>query len=586
MMLNDLPVLIIDCQATANHPRNGHLLEIGWLPMRASQSIEDVSRVVQTSMVRLPEGYVLPKVITRITGIGPLEMEVSSLLDDVWRHLMTDADAMPDRPLEAEGCPTVIHFARFETAFLKALHEQQADRQPFPLDIVCTHQLATRMLPDLPRKGLRAVAGYLGHSVPTARRCGAHLLATAVIWHHLVKVLHDDEAITTWAQLKSWLSENPAMRSSDRRYPMTREKLAALPNEPGVYRFLRSNGDVLYIGKARSLRHRVHSYFHDSQHHSEKNLEMLSQAVDLQWTPTHSGVEAALLESSEIKAHAPPYNRALMGDRRSIVFISPDFQHQSPVPDTMCRVGPLPSVDLYAGVHALGQWLEDETSPSQNMDDGLSERILGIPQTYGPDWACLNEGLRSFAHDHQMIFHRLGIWRGLMAIGRLSWLERLQDEVDEEQPDHLGPTAEPDSQEEETGRDWSPDVVARALRSRLRHCGRLLRRARWLTLLSESSVAWRDSENPEQTYRALVLKHGRVVENRNIHTQALLPIPPGNVRPLAERRACFDLEVYDRLRVMTTELRRLVDGNRSVVVCLRANVILGMDQLKSLLKWI
>jgi hypothetical protein len=217
--------------------------------------------------------------------------------------------------------------------------------------------------------------------------------------------------------------------------------------------------------------------------------------------------------------------------------------------------------------------------------------MLGISPAYGPDWDCLEEGLRSFGREYHKILHRLGIWRGLMAIGRLSWLDRLQNnndggQLDPIDPNPINPATGSDSPEENSGYDWSPGAVKRALTSRIRHCGHLLRRARWLTLLSESSVAWRESENSKRPYRVLVLKDGKVVENGSTWTQRSLPIPPGGARPLAARRSCFDLEVYDRLRVLTTELRRLIVDHRSAVVRLNAKVMLGSDQLERLLKWI
>src|SRR4030095_1890662 len=102
--------------------------------------------------------------------------------------------------------PTVIHFARFEQPFLRAL----AGGAP-PLDIVCTHDIARRLLPDLPRCGVRALTGYFGRGGGALRRSADHVEATAFVWRELVRLLRD-EGISTWSALQNWLVVNRATR--------------------------------------------------------------------------------------------------------------------------------------------------------------------------------------------------------------------------------------------------------------------------------------------------------------------------------------------------------------------------------------
>jgi excinuclease ABC subunit C len=77
--------------------------------------------------------------------------------------------------------------------------------------------------------------------------------------------------------------------------------LPRIPNQPGVYRFLGAQGEVLYVGKAKELRKRVSSYFRRSGTPHGRTPEMLDQAQDIEWVVTASEVEALLLEDNFIK---------------------------------------------------------------------------------------------------------------------------------------------------------------------------------------------------------------------------------------------------------------------------------------------
>jgi hypothetical protein len=108
---------------------------------------------------------------------------------------------------------------------------------------------------------VRALAGYFGRGVGALRRSADHVEATAFVWRELVRLL-GDEGISTWSMLQEWLADSRAPRQRRRRvWPMPRDVRLSLPDAPGVYRLLRTSGDVLYVGKAASLRHRVNSYF-------------------------------------------------------------------------------------------------------------------------------------------------------------------------------------------------------------------------------------------------------------------------------------------------------------------------------------
>jgi excinuclease ABC subunit C len=98
--------------------------------------------------------------------------------------------------------------------------------------------------------------------------------------------------------------------------PPLKDRLASLPSGPGVYLFKNSQGTILYIGKAVSLKERVRSYFQSGSDLPAKSRIMISQIVEIETLVTHSELEALLLESNLIKKHKPKYNILLRDDKQ------------------------------------------------------------------------------------------------------------------------------------------------------------------------------------------------------------------------------------------------------------------------------
>jgi excinuclease ABC subunit C len=95
-----------------------------------------------------------------------------------------------------------------------------------------------------------------------------------------------------------------------------RRKLEKLPASPGVYVFHGADGKVLYVGKARSLRSRVRSYFQAGSSDLRAFVSRLERELsDIETFVTHTDKEAALLENQLIKSHQPKYNVKLRDDK-------------------------------------------------------------------------------------------------------------------------------------------------------------------------------------------------------------------------------------------------------------------------------
>ena len=96
-----------------------------------------------------------------------------------------------------------------------------------------------------------------------------------------------------------------------------REKSASLPRTPGVYIMQNENGQVIYVGKSRSLRDRVSQYFHGA--HDEKTTQMAASVLLFRFITCDTEMEALALENSLIKQYTPKYNIRLK-DAKSIPY--------------------------------------------------------------------------------------------------------------------------------------------------------------------------------------------------------------------------------------------------------------------------
>ena len=93
------------------------------------------------------------------------------------------------------------------------------------------------------------------------------------------------------------------------------EELKKLPDQPGVYMMHDSRDAIIYIGKAVSLRKRVHQYFQPSHDEGIKKAQMVKQIARFEYIVTDSELEALVLECNLIKEHRPKYNTMLRDDK-------------------------------------------------------------------------------------------------------------------------------------------------------------------------------------------------------------------------------------------------------------------------------
>ena len=497
-------ILLVDCQTTGTRAGHDRLLEIAWT---WTSALDSFPPEVHSILLHLPDE--LPRRVQEITGITAAEVAEGEDPAKAWRSF--------HEALTEKNTFALAHYAQFEKPFLEKFYAEHGGGTSFPYPLLCSYRIAKRLFPESPSRNIRGLAGYFGSELGEIRRARDHVLATAVIWQRVATQLHsvgvrDVAALTAWLQAKE-----PGKKKASTNFRVDRLKRLRLPESPGIYRMLAKNGEILYVGKASSLRSRVNSYFRGGCANDRRKLEMLARVWDIEVVECASPLEAALLENDEIKKHLPHYNRALRPSGRPLVYYSRDFRSISLLQDEQ---------------HPFGAFRE------QSALQQVCDLVLGLtggelkPVFYEPvAEQLLREGFAIFRGEIGLDPDAIPSVRQLLALGMRSLrLAELTAEVEEEQE-----SEEPSEEVEE-----QPEDIAAKFHGLMARAADEYRRSKKLGRLLNAAIEWES----EGKWRSL-----RVV-NGVIHT--------GEVAEAARDYPWAGLTAadYDRMVVLQSELNR------------------------------
>ncbi len=108
-----------------------------------------------------------------------------------------------------------------------------------------------------------------------------------------------------------------------------RPESGSVPEQPGSYQFKDEAGRIIYVGKAKSLRSRLNSYFQDARNLHPRTVQMLSTAASVEWVEVATEVDALMLEYNLIQRHQPRFNVRLRDDK-SYPFLAITLRDQWP----------------------------------------------------------------------------------------------------------------------------------------------------------------------------------------------------------------------------------------------------------------
>lgn len=136
-----------------------------------------------------------------------------------------------------------------------------------------------------------------------------------------------------------------------------REKIALFPHSPGVYRYYDSEGNVIYVGKAKDLHKRVAQYFVTPERLNAKTRVLVSKIADAQYSVVDTEADALLLENNLIKQYKPKYN-ILLKDSKTYpwICVSADMYPRVFLTRRVEKNGSLYFGPYSSGYHAKSYW--------------------------------------------------------------------------------------------------------------------------------------------------------------------------------------------------------------------------------------
>jgi DNA polymerase III subunit epsilon len=272
---------IIDIETTGGSPRLEKITEIAIYQHDGEKITGEFVSLVN------PERNI-PYFITNLTGITNEMVENAPRFFEIARNIVEMTD----------GRTFVAHNARFDYSFIR--QEFKSLGFNFKRNLLDTVTLSRKLLPGHKSYSLGNICKDLKISINGRHRAAGDALATVRLFELLME---KDRELNS---KKQSLVKNT--RTSKLNPKLDTEKIADIPEEPGIYYFYNERGDLIYIGKSRNLQQRI--YTHLSNNTTNRSMEMRDQIADIDWEITGSELIALLKESSEIKKNKPHYNRA------------------------------------------------------------------------------------------------------------------------------------------------------------------------------------------------------------------------------------------------------------------------------------
>ena len=282
---------VIDVETTGLSPRSNNIIEIGIVKISNLKIVEKYNSLVNP-------GRNIPYYISNITGITNDEVFNAPFFEEIAEKISN---------IISTGIITG-HNISFDKSFLRK-EFMSCNQTNINNLTLCTHKLASRLYPQLKKKSLKSVCRHLNLHNKNAHRALADAEVTALAFLKMVEEIKENFNIRTIGELLNFQYIPDEKPINDKINKKLAGDIASLPDAPGTYYFLNSRNKIIYIGKAKSLKNRVRSYFSPGAPRKAKRI--IQQAKRLKIEITNSELTALLNEAESIKAINPRHNTFL-----------------------------------------------------------------------------------------------------------------------------------------------------------------------------------------------------------------------------------------------------------------------------------
>jgi len=297
----DVPIIVVDVETTGHDATSNRITEIACVVVRGGEIIEEFTSLVN------PHQFI-PEFISDMTGISNAMVFNAPEAEEVFAKV-NELLTIPEAVFAA-------HNVQFDWKFVQETMKRCGLKPP-DMTQLCTYKLAKRLLPKEAKKNVGALAQYYDIEIIDRHRALGDAQATARFMVCLLEEAEKEYELETLDELLHFQNKRlPATKITATIQKRVEGFLAQLPSTPGVYRMLGAGGDLLYIGKAKSLKDRVRSYFQTSAQLPPKIAKMIRYVHSIEWEESGSELSALMHESKEIKRHKPPFNTASKKLRR------------------------------------------------------------------------------------------------------------------------------------------------------------------------------------------------------------------------------------------------------------------------------
>lgn len=307
-LTDDVAYCVIDVETTGLNARYNNIIEIGIVKIQGGKIIDSYNSFVNP-------GREIPNFITSLTGISNKDVYNAPFFEDIHLEISNFID----------GCLVGGHNFSFDLSFLRKEFQICGVESFKPLQF-CTLNIGRKLFPFLKSKSLSSLARHFRIKQDDSHRALSDAMTTARIFIKMLKILKDEYSIYSASDLIQFQSR-VVISPSTKIMNALAVDISNLTHSPGVYYFLNSKKEIIYVGKAKSIRDRIKTYVSSSA--PKKAKKIIQQARTVKTHETNSELTAFLYEAEFIKKVLPKHNVQLK-DYGNKFFLKISTSHDFP----------------------------------------------------------------------------------------------------------------------------------------------------------------------------------------------------------------------------------------------------------------